>query len=128
VCSTVFDVPWIGRPLDLRSECPACDWSTTAGEYHASFEHRDLNGVGARDAFEDFIVRFPGLRGYSEKMLAIDRLINTVHITGGVAARNLFEGRARKVLATLNAISQSKQTGREWLDEVLRAQEQVEDS
>jgi hypothetical protein len=127
LCSTVFDVPWIGGATDYRSECPACGWSTTASEYHASFEHRDLNGVGARTAFEEFIVRFPGLRRYSEKMIAIDRLIHAVHTTGGVAVRNLFEGRARTVLATLHAMSQSKHTGLAWLDDIHRAVEWSED-
>jgi hypothetical protein len=126
-CSTVFDVPWIGQPSDHRSECAGCGWSITAGEYHASFEHQDLNGVGARDAFEEFITRFPRLRSYSEKMVAVDRLVNAVHTTGGLAIRNLFEGRAHKVRATLDAVSQSKQTGLGWLDEVRRAQEQPED-
>jgi hypothetical protein len=126
-CSTVFDAPWIGRPSDHRSECPACGWSITAGEYHAGFEHQDLNGVGARAAFEEFIARFPGLKSYAEKMLAIDRLINAVHTTGGVAARNLFEGRARKLLATLDAMSRSRQTGLAWLDEVRRAEERPQD-
>jgi hypothetical protein len=38
-------------------------------------------------------------------MLAIDRLVHTVHVTGGLAARNLFEGRAREVVATLDELA-----------------------
>ena len=126
-CSIVFDVPWVGRPADDRSECPACGWSITSGEYHATWEHQDLGGGGARDAFEEFVVRFPDLKGYPDKMRAIDQLIHAVHTTGGVAARNLFEGRARKVLATLDAVSRSRQSGLDWLDEVRHAGEQPED-
>lgn len=125
-CSTVVAVPWIGRPSDDRVECPACGWSITAGEFHATFEHQDLSGGGAREAFEEFVNRFPRLKSYSEKMIAIDRLVNAVHTTGGVAARNLFEGRARKVLATLQAISQSREAGPAWLDDVRRAREEAE--
>jgi ribosomal protein L37AE/L43A len=106
-CATTFAVAWIGRPAETVSACDACGWSTTAAEYHASFEHRDLNGAGARDAFASFVRRFPRLEGYPEKMLAIDRLVHAVHSTGGRAARNLFEGRARDVLATLDTLAQA---------------------
>jgi hypothetical protein len=79
--------------------------TTLAEDYHATFEHRDLNGAGAREAFADYVTRFPRLTSYAEKMLAIDRLVHAVHRTGGVAARNLFEGRARQVLATLDSLA-----------------------
>lgn len=104
-CRTTFAVPWIGEPADRTSICPGCGWSITAEEYHATFEHRDLVGSGAREAFAEYVRRFPHLQTYSEKMLAIDRLVHTVHTTGGVAPRNLFEGRGREVLATLDALA-----------------------
>jgi predicted Zn-ribbon and HTH transcriptional regulator len=106
-CGTTFDVAWIGEPGERTSRCPKCRWSITAEDYHASFEHRDLNGAGAREEFARFVARFPRLRTYADKMLAIDRLVHAVHATGGVAARNLFEGRARQVLATLDALADS---------------------
>jgi hypothetical protein len=104
-CGATFGVPWIGEPEDRVSICPECSWSISAGAYHASFEHRDLNGVGAREAFADYVAGFPRLTTYSEKMMAIDRLVHAVHKTGGLAARNLFEGRARTVVAALDALS-----------------------
>jgi len=104
-CATTFDVPWIGQPDERVSICPKCGWSITSGEYHRTFEHRDLNGSGAREAFAHYVSRFPRLRTYPEKMMAIDRLIHTVHKTGGVAARNLFEGKARLTLQTLDALA-----------------------
>jgi ribosomal protein L37AE/L43A len=107
-CGTTFDVPWIGQPDDRVSICPKCGWSITSGEYHRTFEHRDLNGAGAREAFAAYVSRFPRLRTYREKMMAIDRLVHTVHKTGGVAARNLFEGRARLNLQTLDALASSE--------------------
>jgi hypothetical protein len=104
-CGTTFDLPWIGQADDRASICPRCGWSITAHEYHATFEHRDLNGVGAREAFAEYVSRFPRLTTYGEKMLAIDRLVHVVHTTGGLAARNLFEGRAREVVATLDSLA-----------------------
>jgi hypothetical protein len=104
-CGTTFEVPWIGQPAERTSVCPGCGWAITAEAYHATFEHRDLNGVGAREAFAEFVSRFPRLTTYGEKMLAIDRLVHAVHTTGGLAARNLFEGRARQVVATLDSLA-----------------------
>ena len=82
-----------------------CGWSITAADYHASFRHRDLYGIGAREAFADYVARFPRLTTYAEKMLAIDRLVHAVHRSGNLAARNLFEGRARDVVAKLDALA-----------------------
>ena len=104
-CGTTFDVPWIGQPHEKASTCPTCGWSITAREYHASFEHRDLNGAGAREAFAEYVARFPRLATYGEKMLAIDRLVHAVHQSGNLAARNLFEGRARDVVAALDSLA-----------------------
>jgi ribosomal protein L37AE/L43A len=107
-CGTTVDVPWIGQPDDRVSTCPKCGWSITSGEYHRTFEHRDLYGAGAREAFADYVSRFPRLRTYTEKMIAVDRLVHAVHKTGGVAARNLFEGKARLTLQTLDALASSE--------------------
>jgi len=107
-CGTTFDVPWIGQPAERTSICPKCDWSITSKDYHETFEHRDLHGAGAREAFAEYVLRFPRLRTYAEKMMAIDRLVHAVHKTGGIAARNLFEGRARVVLATLDTMAAAR--------------------
>lgn len=104
-CGTTFEVAWIGEPAARASSCPACGWSVTAGEYHASVEHRDLNGAGARVAFAEYVERFPRLKTYEEKLLAIDRVVHAVHRTGNLAARNLFEGRARLVIEQLDALA-----------------------
>jgi hypothetical protein len=105
VCGSTFAVPWIGEPDERASACPGCGWSVTAGEYHETFRHADLYGVGAREAFADYAARFPRLTTYTEKMLTIDRLVHAVHKSGNFAARNLFEGRARDVVATLDALA-----------------------
>jgi predicted RNA-binding Zn-ribbon protein involved in translation (DUF1610 family) len=104
-CGTTFAVAWVGEESGRTSTCPACGWSITAAEYHASVEHRDLNGAGAREAFHEYVERFPRLQTYEEKLLAIDRVVHAVHRTGNLAARNLFEGRPREVVARLDALA-----------------------
>ena len=107
-CRTVFEVPWIGQPEERAAACPGCGWSTTAGEYHASWRHRDLRGGNARAAFAAFVERFPGAATDQERMLLIDRLVHAVHTTGGLAARNLFEGRPRRVVEQLDALARGQ--------------------
>jgi ribosomal protein L37AE/L43A len=112
VCQATFAVPWIGQPENRVSTCPGCGWSITAGAYHAGFRHQDLLGH-APAAFTEFAERFPLARGYGERMLLIDRVIHAVHITGGLTARNLLEGRPRVVLATLDALAGTGDPARE---------------
>ena len=104
-CGTTFEVAWIGEPTARASTCPDCGWSVTAVEYRASVEHRDLSTAGAREAFAEYVERFPRLKTYEEKLLAIDRVVHAVHRTGNLAARNLFEGRARLVIEQLDALA-----------------------
>jgi ribosomal protein L37AE/L43A len=104
-CRTEFEVPWLGYADEHVAECPGCGWSTTAGAYHASWRHHDLRGGNARDAFAAFVEQFPTTETYRERMLMIDRLVHAVHVTGGLAARNLFEGRPRKVVEALDSLA-----------------------
>jgi hypothetical protein len=104
-CRRVFEVAWLGESPEHVSACPGCGWSTTAGDYHASWRHHDLRGGNARDAFASFVEQFPAATTYQERMLLIDRLVHAVHVTGGLAARNLFEGRPRQVVAALDALA-----------------------
>jgi hypothetical protein len=106
-CHTQFTVPWIGCPEDSTAYCPGCDWSITAGAYHASFRHQDLLGGNARPAFEQFEAAFPRARTDEERMLLIDRLVHALHTSGGRAARNLLEGQPRRVLALLDGLAGS---------------------
>src|SRR5919201_788191 len=71
----------------------------------ASWRHHDLLGGNARPAFAAFVERFPAATTYQERMLLVDRLVHAVHTTGGLAARNLFEGRPRRGLAALDALA-----------------------
>jgi hypothetical protein len=108
-CRAAFEVPWIGQPEELAAACSGCGWRTTAGEYHASWRHHDLLGGNARPAFAAFVERFPAATTYQERMLLVDRLVHAVHTTGGLAARNLFEGRPRRVIELLDALASGAQ-------------------
>jgi ribosomal protein L37AE/L43A len=104
-CRTELEVPWLVEPPEHVAACPSCGWSITAAAYHASWRHQDLRGGNAREAFAAFVERFPKAATYQERMLLIDRLVHAVHTTGGLAARNLFEGRPRKVVEALDALA-----------------------
>jgi hypothetical protein len=104
-CQTEFHVPWIGESPARVAHCPRCTWSITAGTFHASFEHQDLLGTNARSAFAEFVEGYREARDYPARMLLIDRLVHVVHAGGGPAARNLLEGRPRRVLAILDTLA-----------------------
>jgi ribosomal protein L37AE/L43A len=104
-CQTEFMVPWIGQPADRPTACPGCGWTITAGAYHASFEHQDLLGINARPAFARYVERYPLARGYRARMVLVDELVHAVHASGGLAARNLLDGRPRRVLGLLDELA-----------------------
>jgi hypothetical protein len=104
-CDTEFSVPWIGEPPGRVAACLNCEWSITAGEFHASFEHRDLWGINAHAAFSRFVTDYPRAEGYQARMLSVDRIVHALHTSGNFAARNILEGRPRQVLATLDALA-----------------------
>jgi hypothetical protein len=118
-CQTAFAVPWIGEAPDRVTECPGCNWSITAGAFHASFEHQDLLGANARDAFAEFVQRYPQAHTYPARMLLIDRLVHAVHAGGAPAARNLLEGRPRQVLALLDQLARGSPESNSYLDRSL---------
>jgi ribosomal protein L37AE/L43A len=106
-CHHTVEVPWVGQSENRVASCAGCGWSITAGAYHESWRHQDLRGSNARAAFASFVDRFPRATAYAERMLLIDRLVHAVHTTGGLAARNLFEGRPRAVLRVLDDLAAS---------------------
>ena len=103
-CQVEFAVCWIGVSEDRISTCPGCGWQITAAAYHAGFRHQDLLGHAGTE-FTAFVARFPTAQTYAERLVLIDRVVHAVHVTGGVAARNLLEGRSRQVLAQLDALA-----------------------
>lgn len=105
VCHAEFEVPWIHQPVDRVARCSGCNWSITAGAYHASFEHQDLFGVNALDVFERFISDYTAALSYVERMLAVDRLVHAIHVSGNTVMRNLVEGRPKEVLSVLDGLA-----------------------
>jgi hypothetical protein len=91
------------RPDDVPSPCPACGLTVTVEEFLASIYHRELGAPAG--ACREFVERLDAATGYAERLLLVDRLVHAVHQTGGVAVRNLFEGRARQVLTTLDELT-----------------------
>ncbi len=108
-CTTEFEVRWRGEDPQTTSTCPTCDWTTTAGTYHRSWEHQDLNGHS--DEFAYYLDHFPQARSPQQRMLLIDRLVHALHVAaveGSVAnfaARNFLEGNRPKIAALLDQLA-----------------------
>ena len=108
-CTTEFAVRWQGEDPQLTSSCPTCGWTTTAEEYHRSWEHQDLNGHC--DEFEYYVERFPHTHDPQERMILIDRLVHALHVAsaeGSVAnfaARNFLDGNRPKIAALLDSLA-----------------------
>lgn len=108
-CGAEFTVRWLGELEETASTCPSCGWETTAGEYHRSFEHRDL--VGYTPEFEQFVDAYPAARTPHARMLLIDRVVHAIHqvmVKGGYgnfAARNILEGNRPKIAAVLESLA-----------------------
>jgi peptide deformylase len=90
-------------PDDAPVPCPACGLIVTIEEFQASIYHRELGGPAGQ--CREYLEQFDAAAGYAERLLAIDRLVHAVHRTGGVGVRNLFEGRAKQVLTTLDELT-----------------------
>jgi hypothetical protein len=83
--------------------CPHLWLKNTAAAFHTGVRHQDLLGH-APAAFTEFVTQFPAARTYEERIRLIDRVVQAVHVTGGVTARNLLEGQPRQVPAALDAL------------------------
>lgn len=96
------------RGPDAVSTC-ACGWNTTAGDYHRSWEHRDLNGHS--DRFGAFLRSWPVARTPRQRMMLIDGVVHALHRSArndsprNFAARNFIEGRRPRIVALLEALA-----------------------
>ena len=98
--------------------CPVCGFAFTNMEFYKSVKDKQLNSGGAVTAFEHFVKYYPIEKDMSQKMLLIDRLINSYHwhllknMTEKEATRsvvpNLIEGKSSEALAFLNELSGSQ--------------------
>jgi hypothetical protein len=93
------------RPGERNGACPRCGWTITFAEFAASARHRELGAP--LEAVRDLLDRYPRADGYVERLVIVDRLIDTLHATGSMALRNFFEGRWRATLDALNRLAAS---------------------
>ncbi|MBO0793726.1 MAG: hypothetical protein J2P36_22620 [Ktedonobacteraceae bacterium] len=96
-------------------QCPACSWQITWEQYFQSYQHKQLHGGGAVDAFRAFVEQFPQAQTSVAKMLLIDRLIHAVHWEmtqrpTRPAAVNLIEGTMQMVKRLLEELAYGEQS------------------
>ncbi len=107
-CGTAFAVSHEGRNL-----CPGdnCGWHATTTDYRQSIKNHYAYPGRAMDAFLAFHRHYPSARTYREKILLIDQLIHSFHVsekTGQPAksvASKLFEGNKKAVVQFLDDLS-----------------------
>jgi len=114
-CGAAFPLcePDSWNPLPGIQTCPTpgCGWQTTAEEWHKSWRHRELLGTAAMDAIETYLDVYPRAGKTEERMLSIDQLIHSFHIslqTGRINrsfANNLIEGSHDQVVEFLDRLS-----------------------
>ena len=114
-CGATFSLcepdSWKTLPGVQRCPTPGCGWETTAEEWHESWRHRELLGTAAMDAIETYLHDYPRARKTEERMVCIDQLIHSFHIslqTGKFNrsfANNLIEGSHDQVVAFLDRLS-----------------------
>lgn len=90
---------------------PDCGWETTSEGWHESWKHRELLGTAAMDAVETYLHDYPLAKTTEERMICIDQLIHSFHIslqTGKLNrsfANNLIEGSHDQVVEFLDRLS-----------------------
>ena len=114
-CGATFSLcepgSWKTLPGVQTCPTPGCGWQTTAEEWHESWRHRELLGTAAMEAVETYLDDYPRARKTEERMLCIDQLIHSFHIslqTGKLNrsfANNLIEGSHDQVVEFLDRLS-----------------------
>ena len=114
-CGTIFSLcgpgDWNMLPGVQPCPTPGCGWETTAEEWHDSWKHKDLLGTAAVQIFEAYLHDYPHARTTKEKMVCIDQLIHSFHISlqdsrlNRSFANNLIEGSHDQVIELLDRLS-----------------------
>jgi len=124
-------VPRRGHDPAEKLSCEVCGWACTWGEYHRTFQGKQLNAGGAVPAFTAFAKAWERAKTPQQKWLAIDRVIHEFHYSNrekpdepcrptGV---NFIEGSCTSVVQFLNELSAGTltpavaQTGQAWRKE-----------
>ena len=108
VCGSVFNVSHHGATL-----CPQtnCGWRTTWPIYEQSLRNYNAQTGCAVAAYLRFHSSYPNARTYKQKILLIDQLIHSFHVsekTGRPSksiASKLLEGNKKQVVRFLNNLS-----------------------
>jgi hypothetical protein len=103
------DPDWKTWKKDEPLVC-GCGWATTWGEYHKTYQGKQLYGGNAYPMFRAFIDRWPQARTPRDRMLAIDWLIHACHEDAlkrfaRPAACNLIEGRMSEMIPFLDELA-----------------------
>ena len=114
-CGATFSLcepgSWKSLPGPQRCPTPECGWETTAEAWHESWRHRELLASAAMEAVETYLHDYPLAKRTEERMLCIDQLIHSFHIslqTGKLNrsfANNLIEGSHDQVVEFLDQLS-----------------------
>jgi hypothetical protein len=114
-CGATFSLcelnSWKMLPGVQRCPTSGCGWETTAEAWHDSWKHRELLGTAAMDAVETYLHDYPRAKKTEKRMLCIDQLIHSFHIslqTGRLNrsfANNLIEGSHDQVVEFLDRLS-----------------------
>ena len=114
-CGAVFSLcepdSWKRLPGPRVCPNPGCCWETTAEAWHDSWKHRDLLGTAAVQIFETYLHNYPRARTTKERMIRIDQLIHSFHISlrtgrpGRSFANNLIEDSHDQVVEFLDRLS-----------------------
>jgi hypothetical protein len=114
-CGATFSLcepgSWKTLPGAQCCPTPGCGWETSAEEWHESWKHRELLGTAALDAVETYLHDYPRAKKTEERMVCIDQLIHSFHIslqTGKLNrsfANNLIEGSHDQVVEFLDRLS-----------------------
>lgn len=101
--------------LDQLVRCQQCGWQTQWNDYANTYRGQELGAGGARDIFEDYVLRWEHVRTSRDKMVLIDQLIHRWHWEtrqerpsfglGRPTGVNLIEGNRKQVLAFLDALT-----------------------
>lgn len=114
VCGNIILRKVLGNgSRDEILECDRCSWRITWGDYHKTYNKKQLHGGNAVEIFRNFVKTLPRAARPQEKMLLIDRLLhefhtfhkgNSVYYTRPVAA-NLIEGTMTEVIRFLDELT-----------------------
>jgi hypothetical protein len=84
-CGTIFKLHeqgiWRLQPGVRTCLAPGCGWETTAEQWHESWKHRDFLGTSAQPAIQTYLHDYPLAHTTRERMLCIDQLIHSFHIS-----------------------------------------------